>query len=249
MSPKILIVDDDEAVRLMIREHTRRLNLETDEATNGEGALEKVHSNSYSLIVTDMMMPKMNGFDFIVQLRESAVMTPVFLLTAYPDAVSKAVGLDKNTVVIPKPVNMSKLSDHIKSLTYEDKESYHNGIMLVEISAVQVLTVRTLLENHGHMSLFTFTDAEVAYSYYSQHRDKIDLIITSMVTNDHFEGGLDLFHRIRKDNEKVPFIMWSGDQENLKKAEDAGFDGFFSKPMNPGDMLNGIHAFLSNKHA
>ena len=62
---KILVVDDEEKIRLIIREYLENNGYDIDEADTGVEALDKLKSNSYDLCILDIMMPKMDGFTML----------------------------------------------------------------------------------------------------------------------------------------------------------------------------------------
>ena len=59
---KILIVDDEDMIREVIKEYSEDVGYQTDEAENGKIALEKINENTYDLLILDIMMPEMDGF-------------------------------------------------------------------------------------------------------------------------------------------------------------------------------------------
>ena len=80
--PKVLLADDDPAIRPLIAAICKRLGFVCDTAEDGEVALEKIRSEEYDLVVVDLMMPKVNGFQVIEVLRELPRRPAVIVLTA-----------------------------------------------------------------------------------------------------------------------------------------------------------------------
>ena len=70
MSDKILVADDDPALRGLLRLVAGRAGFEVDVATNGHEALEKIHANRYLIAIVDLMMPVMNGYEVVERLAE-----------------------------------------------------------------------------------------------------------------------------------------------------------------------------------
>ncbi|MFN2184125.1 MAG: response regulator transcription factor, partial [Anaerolineae bacterium] len=89
---KILVVDDDEQILFVWRGalEGRAEQWQVETARDGQEALEKVQSTSFDLIVTDLMMPGMDGCDLTVAVRDLAGNVPVIWITAYPqpDAIA-----------------------------------------------------------------------------------------------------------------------------------------------------------------
>ncbi|MFP5247985.1 MAG: response regulator [Thermoanaerobaculia bacterium] len=110
---RILIVDDDDAIRALLMTVLRRRGYRLDTARNGVEALEKLTSCRYALIVLDLMMPRMSGYDVLEQLgRISPGMRPlVLVLTAGPEPKR----FDTSFVVgsMQKPFDIELLIDTI----------------------------------------------------------------------------------------------------------------------------------------
>lgn len=67
---KLLIVDDEELIRNVIKEYAKLENYEVDEAEDGDEAIEKALSKDYDVIVMDIMMPKRDGFSAIREIKK-----------------------------------------------------------------------------------------------------------------------------------------------------------------------------------
>ncbi|EFK39139.1 response regulator receiver domain protein, partial [Peptoniphilus sp. oral taxon 836 str. F0141] len=93
MDIKILVVDDEQAIADIIKFNFEREGYGVDIAKDGLEALNFVKDNTYSLILLDIMMPKLNGFDTLKEIRKSHK-TPVIMLTAREDEVDKVLGLE-----------------------------------------------------------------------------------------------------------------------------------------------------------
>ncbi|WP_042476252.1 response regulator transcription factor [Bacillus ndiopicus] len=80
---KILVVDDEEILRMLIRDTLEDMGYEIDEAEDGQEALEKVTQESYDLMILDYMMPHVTGIEVIEQLPEQIKANlPILMLTA-----------------------------------------------------------------------------------------------------------------------------------------------------------------------
>ena len=79
---EVLVVDDDTTSRELVGRHLRRAGFSTAEATNGQEALLRMRVIGPSLVVLDLVMPGLDGFDVLRSMRESGSSTPVIVLTA-----------------------------------------------------------------------------------------------------------------------------------------------------------------------
>lgn len=80
---KVLIVDDEKNIRLTLSKCLQYINLEVDEAINGEEALEMFSPEKYDLIILDLKMQGMDGLEVLKRIREKDLQTPVIIVTAH----------------------------------------------------------------------------------------------------------------------------------------------------------------------
>jgi CheY-like chemotaxis protein len=105
--PRILVVDDEPMQRILLRRIFERAGHEVSEASNGAAALGAVRESPPDLVVTDMMMPVMDGAELIRQLRSAPATAGIPILAASGD-FHLAVGAD---AVVPKPYSWQHLAE------------------------------------------------------------------------------------------------------------------------------------------
>ena len=113
-SPKILIADDEEVIRSVLNTILRRGGgYETDFAADGEEALKKVKENSYSLVLLDVEMPKLNGYDVLKAVRAFSPELPIIFVTGkgQPQKVLESLSQYDLTGYIEKPFVPEKVLD------------------------------------------------------------------------------------------------------------------------------------------
>ena len=113
----ILVVDDDPNMRTSLKRVVERLGHKALIAENGKEALSIVSQTPISMVVTDMMMPKMDGLTFLREIRQKLGSLPVLVITGYP-TISNAVDIMKSgaTDYIEKPFDFDKLAKTIESI-------------------------------------------------------------------------------------------------------------------------------------
>jgi two-component system OmpR family response regulator len=92
-NPRLLIVDDEANLRSMLSAALRHHGFETTEADNGRDALDRIAADRPDLVVLDVMMPDLDGFEVCRRLRTNGDHTPVLFLTARDDTEAKVRGL------------------------------------------------------------------------------------------------------------------------------------------------------------
>ncbi|MDI6765434.1 MAG: response regulator [Bacteroidota bacterium] len=78
---KLLLVDDEDTLRLLIRSELEDRGFDVEEAENGEIALQKLHDNTYNLVILDIRMPGIDGMEVLKKIREDNLADKVIMLT------------------------------------------------------------------------------------------------------------------------------------------------------------------------
>ena len=119
----ILVVDDDKHTRKLLRAVLENAHYTVTTATNGEEALEALDKEHIDLVVLDIMMPKMDGFEVTRRLRASKVSTPILMLTARSQVQDRVRGLDSGAdYYLTKPFEIAELLACLRSLMRRQPE-------------------------------------------------------------------------------------------------------------------------------
>ncbi|CAN5829865.1 two-component system response regulator MisR [soil metagenome] len=136
---RILIIDDDEELCELVSEYLSVEGFETEETHDGESGLQKALANNFDLITLDVMLPKMNGFDVLRELRKTSK-TPVLMLTARGDDMERIVGLEIGADdYLPKPFNPRELVARIRAIlrrveqTEESKKGENEKLVVDDV--------------------------------------------------------------------------------------------------------------------
>ena len=117
MSRKVLVVDDEKLIVKGVRFSLEQDGMEVDCAYDGEEALEKIQNNEYDIVLLDIMLPKLDGFQVCQQVREFSDV-PILMLTAKGDDMDKILGLEYGADdYITKPFNILEVKARIKAIT------------------------------------------------------------------------------------------------------------------------------------
>ena len=116
MAKKVLVVDDEKLIVKGIRFSLEQDGMEVECAYDGEEALKLATENHYDMILLDIMLPKMDGFEVCQQIREFSDV-PIVMLTAKGDDMDKILGLDYGADdYITKPFNILEVKARIKAI-------------------------------------------------------------------------------------------------------------------------------------
>ena len=114
---KILLVDDNLSLLDQIRQILTSQRYIVETVSNGEEALDKLCENPFDLIILDIMMPKMDGFTVLREMRQIKIDAPVLMLTAKGDSTDKVKGLDLGADdYLSKPFSMDELLARVRAL-------------------------------------------------------------------------------------------------------------------------------------
>ena len=132
----ILVVDDDDGIRLLVKKYLNENNYLVTTAHNAEDADEKVKIIKFDLIILDIMMPGKNGLEFIKENKEN-LDTPIILLTAKGEANERIEGLEKGADdYLPKPFEPKELILRIKNIL--DKTKKTNQKRIIEFQNIKI---------------------------------------------------------------------------------------------------------------
>lgn len=116
MNKRILVVDDEKLIVKGIRFSLEQDNMQVDCAYDGEEALALAKANHYDMILLDLMLPKLSGYEVCSRIREFS-QTPIMMLTAKGDDLDKIMGLDAGADdYVTKPFNILEVKARIKAI-------------------------------------------------------------------------------------------------------------------------------------
>ena len=135
MAKKVLVVDDEKLIVKGIRFSLEQDGMDVDCAYDGEEALAMARANEYDMILLDIMLPKMDGFEVCQAIREFSDM-PIVMLTAKGDDMDKILGLEYGADdYITKPFNILEVKARIKAImrrTYGPREKKETTSVIVK---------------------------------------------------------------------------------------------------------------------
>ena len=116
MARKVLVVDDEKLIVKGIRFSLEQDGMEVDCAYDGQEALDLIHKNEYDVVLLDVMLPVLTGFEVCQQVREFSDV-PIIMLTAKGDDMDKILGLEYGADdYITKPFNILEVKARIKAI-------------------------------------------------------------------------------------------------------------------------------------
>jgi DNA-binding response OmpR family regulator len=205
---RILLVEDDAALRFIIRDNLEQHHYHVDIAEDGEIALQLFQSADYSLIILDVMLPKIDGFTVAREIRKTNDQIPVLFLTARSMNEDKITGLTLGgDDYITKPFSMEELLLKIKIFLRRSGASpslrNKSDADSVKVGKFRFQEQDLLLSCGDYQRRLTLKEAELV-KFFAQNANKVlsrdEILQTVWGSNDYFLGrSLDVFiSRLRK---------------------------------------------------
>ena len=184
---KLLVVDDEFNILELLATSLRFAGFEVVTAGNGREALEKAHAENPDLIVLDVMMPGMDGFEVTRRLRENGTTTPVLFLTAKDATEDKVTGLGAGgDDYVTKPFSLDEVIARIRAILRRSRsvQDEDDAVLRVDALTLNVDTHEVFLgDEEIDLSPTEFNllhylmlngDSSIVESYISYLRRKID---------------------------------------------------------------------------
>ena len=198
---KILVVEDEKDLNRVITKHLKKNNYSVDSCFDGEEALDYISYGEYDLIITDIMMPKIDGYGFIKQLRNDKNSTPIIMLTAKDSLDDKILGLDSGADdYIVKPFEFDELLARIRVLM---RRNYGFATNIIQVDDVVLDISKKLVTRSGESIVLTGKEYEVLEYLF---KNKMGIISREQILNHvwdyDYEGASNIIDVIIKNIRK-----------------------------------------------
>jgi len=266
----VLIVDDNDTNRFILKEMIKSWNMLPSEASKGESALIKMKSaekegNPFKLVLVDYFMPGMDGFELSKKIKQdSRLNTTKIIMLSSAGIRGDSTRCSKLGIAayLPKPVNQSDLLDAI-ILTFGEQIKFKEiqplitqhslretlkgyKILLAEDNPINQKIALHLLQRQGHLVKIANNGEEVLKSI---KKDIFDLILMDiqMPKMDGLKATAAIRLQEKKSKLHIPIIAMTahslkGDRD---KCLDAGMDDYLSKPVNPDKLKKAIAGVIN----
>lgn len=152
---RILMIDDDKELCILIKRSVRSENIEADFCYTGKEGLQKLKEKKYQLVILDVMMPGMDGFETLENIRKESSL-PILMFTSKNDSISKVRGLRAGADdYLTKPFDMDELIARVLSLIRRyTRFNQQDGITQLEFDGLKIdLENRSITTEKGTFEL------------------------------------------------------------------------------------------------
>lgn len=173
---RLLLIDDDMSLGHLLQEYLEIEGFHLDLAPNGTTGIQKADKN-YELILLDVMMPDMNGFEVLKAIRRSGNTTPILMLTAKGDEMDRVLGLELGADdYLPKPYSHRELVARIHALI---RRSHIDGsdapkYIQLDINGILLDTATHTVKVNDELLEFTTTEFRVLQALMQEAGNVVD---------------------------------------------------------------------------
>jgi DNA-binding response OmpR family regulator len=170
----ILIIEDEPAMQLGLKDNLELEGYQVDLAADGATGLQKIKNGKHHLILLDVMLPNLSGFDVCKAARAAGVNTPIILLTARGEEIDKVVGLELGADdYITKPFGVRELLARVKAMLRRNQSSGQSeGKSFVTIGRLELDFDAFLAKHHHEEVRLSHKEFEIL-AYLHNNRNKV----------------------------------------------------------------------------
>ena len=171
----LLIIEDEPAMQLGLRDNLELERYTVEIASDGEAGLAKIKSGNFDLVLLDVMLPKLSGFDVCKAARAAGIRTPILLLTAKGEEIDKVLGLELGADdYVTKPFSVRELLARIKALlrrSQTDTSRHQNAIISIGRLAVDFRAFQT--QENGEEVKLSHKEFEILLYLFKNRNDVV----------------------------------------------------------------------------
>jgi len=185
---KILLIEDEEKAVKSLKKGLNEHQIDVDFALDGTTGCQLAENNEYDVIISDVIVPGISGFDLAQYLRSKGIHTPVLFLTALSSTDDKVLGLEAGgDDYMTKPYDFKELLARVKALSRRGKEN-NSVVSTLNFSSIEMnLLSKELFRNGNKIELTPKEFALMAYFIRNQGRPITKSEIAEKVWDIHFE--------------------------------------------------------------
>ena len=188
---RILIIEDEYRLSKVVKKGLVEDGFAVDQAFDGEEGLYLAESESYDLIILDLMLPKIDGIEVCSQLRKKKIRTPILMLTAKTTTEDKVVGLDSGADdYLTKPFAFTELKARIQALL---RRSHHQVDPVCKIADLEVDPIKHTVKRAGKNIILTPKEFAIL-EYLARHKHQV--VTRTQITEHVWDYSFDALSNV-----------------------------------------------------
>lgn len=167
---RILLIEDEKRLSEVIKKGFTEQGFAIDQAFNGEEGLFLAQSESYDVIILDLMLPKIDGIALCKKLRDEKINTPILMLTAKTRVEDKVLGLNAGADdYLAKPFEFTELKARIDALL---RRSHKQIQALIVIDTLEVDPIKHVVKRNNNVVILTPKEFAIL-EFLARHKDEV----------------------------------------------------------------------------
>ena len=188
---RILIIEDEHRLSNVVKKGLVEEGFAVDQAFDGEEGLYLAESESYDLIILDLMLPKIDGIEVCRQLRKKKIRTPILMLTAKTTTEDKVVGLDSGADdYLTKPFAFTELKARIQALL---RRSHNQVDPVCKIADLEVDPIKHTVKRAGKNIILTPKEFAIL-EYLARHKHQV--VTRTQITEHVWDYSFDALSNV-----------------------------------------------------
>ena len=244
---KILVIDDDVISLELLEDRLKASGYDVITVSDGEVGLDVARSERPDLIILDILLPNINGFELCERIREDPNLSsvPIMMLTAvYVEELDKEKGLQvgakrylmKADVFMSKPFIPDRLLDNVRVLLGEKRPEeilLKEKILVIDDDPATLELLKVRLEAEGY-KVITAQDGEVGLKIIDSEKPGMVILDIKL----HMMSGMDVLTRIKEDKPHLPVVMITayGSEKIAIESLRKGANDYIAKPINHEEL-------------
>ncbi len=238
---KILVVDDNQALLDTLSIILKRKGFDVDIAGDGFKALERCHKETFDIVLMDIVMPELNGFETFKKIRELQANTPVILMTAYSDETIMQDALKEGVVqIVNKPFNIDVVVNTLRTMASREE------ILIVDDDKDVTETLSRALEAEGYKTAAA-TSVERAIEIAASSSCLLAFINPDSLKLDSMETYL----RLKEQAPEMEIVLMTGfdneARENTDTADNTDTITCLNKPLSPDNAIQMVKGLRKSR--
>ncbi|MEJ9282179.1 response regulator transcription factor [Aeribacillus sp. FSL K6-2848] len=209
MPAKVLVVEDDKEINELVCKCLKSERYIVRNVLDGNSALEEIRTEVFDLIILDLMLPEVDGFEIINYIREQENYTPILILSAKNEEVDKILSLGLGADdYISKPFSiaefLARVKAHIRRNSYFKKQFLHSDVKIIRFKDLELDLNQHILIKNGKQITLTPKEFEIL-KYFIENQNKVIKkreLYEEIWKEPYFDDNTVMVH-IRKLREKI----------------------------------------------
>ncbi|MFC1809244.1 response regulator [Candidatus Omnitrophota bacterium] len=248
---RILLIDDEPVFCSNFKTFMQMHKYECHIAVNGKEGMEKIRAEKPELVVLDILMPNMDGYTMLRELKKNNISVPCIILTAR-EKLKDLFEMESVSRFISKPIEMSALKKIIDNVLKEEKEKSMNKgedkdkvvskkVLIIEDDKVLADNIKSYLELKGYLARAAYDGVE---GLNLCETFSPDLVLSDVMMPEM--DGFSMLKQLQKIRADIPVIILTGKDKLKDLFEVEGIQAFLTKPFDMAELEEKIRTVLSN---